>query len=141
MTAPLPKPTNMPGNGPRPEVTVPPGAIIVFQRSGGIAGLDENWIIYSEGRLVSAEGKEWQVDPREIAILASGIEELGFLDLRDSYLEWNSCCDRFSYTLTLKTAGSKKTVTWIDANPEIPVNLLAIQERIQGFIQDRSSQT
>ena len=136
-----PKPTNLPGTGLEVQVIVPPGAVIVFQRSGGIAGLDEKWIIYNNGRLVSAEGKDWQVDPREVASLVSQIEELGFSDLRGSYLEWNSCCDRFSYILTLSTGGNEKTVTWVEANPEIPASLLEIQEYIQGFIQDGSGQT
>jgi hypothetical protein len=113
---------------------MPPDAVIVYQRSGGLAGRTEGWSIYTNGLVMSSDGKSGQVSPEEVADLLRQADAAGFFSWRDSYLPKNTCCDRFTYKLTVRMAGQTKTVTTIDAASEEPAELGTILDQVSRLV-------
>lgn len=101
-------------------------AVIVFHRSGGIAGVDEKWIIHIEGQIDGPDGKQRQVEPSEAQSLFGLIQTSGFFDFNDSYIPLDTCCDRINYSVTVHFEGRNKTVKTIDESPTQPDQLMKI---------------
>jgi len=60
-----------------------------------------------------------------LAGLLALIEETGFFSFSDSYMPLNTCCDRFSYEITVFKEGQSKRLTTIDG-AEAPEGLWTI---------------
>ena len=105
---------------PRPPTATPgdraAGAAIIYQRSGGIAGLVEEWRIYFDGRVVSAQGIEHQVPAEEVSALLAEIEALGFFEMRDSGGLSSICADCFSHEITVSNGGKLNRLTVAGGN-------------------------
>ena len=128
--------TSPPGGNQDPTGNPPASIAITYQRSGGIAGVSETWTFYTDGRLVSAEGKEWQIDPQKIARLVADIEKLGFFELSQRYMPSNTCCDRFTYVLTVQAEDVRHSVTFLEANPDVPQALMDILAAVSSLIRE-----
>ncbi|MFQ5612323.1 MAG: hypothetical protein ACE5H9_09345 [Anaerolineae bacterium] len=113
---------------------VPGDIAIRFQRSGGFAGLNEQWIIYRDGRVDGPGGERRRVTPEEVQMLLETIHAAGFFDLRESYVPLDTCCDRFFYTLTVQFGGKTKTVNTLDASPTQPEELTRVMNAIGEFL-------
>lgn len=110
------------------------GAVITYQMSGGFAGKTQQWAIYADGRITRSDGREWQITPAEVEQLLADIKAAGFFELGDSYMPLNTCCDRITYTLTVKSDDQVKTVTTMDAAPNVPEELSKVQERLGNLL-------
>jgi hypothetical protein len=117
--------------------------LIVYHRSGGIAGSEEEWKIYASGRVSHADLakhdnpiQEWQVEPEQVAELLHKIETLGFFDLEDDYMPLDTCCDRFTHEVTVRRGGNVKSLRVLDATPEVPVVAWDTIDAIQGFLEE-----
>lgn len=133
-----PAPTETTEGGAEPDAkssTVLGDAVIVYERSGGVAGETNTWKIYADGRVVDGEGNEWQVAPAQVEQLLADLETMGFFELDESYVPLDTCCDRFTYTLVVGTDGGAHRVTTIDDSdaPEAVWNAL---DSVSTFIQD-----
>ena len=115
-----------------PTTTTPAGAVIIrLQQSGGIAGINDDWAIYSNG-LITLNGSETQrVAPSSVAALQQQLVDLGFNALDASYLPTDTCCDRFTYVITLQTGDQTHTVTTIDETPAAPP---AVWQSVQAIL-------
>ncbi len=128
-TSPLSTPTPPAAKKP----SLPLDAVIVYQRSGGLAGRTEEWTIYADGRVVSGDERTGQLSPQEVAELMRQIEAAGFGDWRDSYGS-PACCDRYTYRLTVRVAGQTKTVTTMDAATGQPAALENILSQLTRLV-------
>ncbi len=111
---------------------------IIFRRSGGFAGVDEQWVIYTDGRIERPVGEQGKVDEQQVQTLLESIEDAGFFDLNDSYIPVNTCCDRFTYVITVQHNNQTKTVTTIDAAPDSPPELWQTIDAIVNLITNAS---
>ena len=109
-------------------------AVVVYQRSGGFAGISEQWAILPDGRVINQDGRQWRIPKEQVAELVSAIEEMGFFKMRDSYGALDVCCDRFVHRITVRSGGRVKTVTTVDAASGAPTALWHILERIQRLV-------
>ena len=109
-------------------------AVIVFHRSGGFAGVDEQWLIYADGRIEGPEGVQRQVEPEQVQALLETITTNEFFALDDSYVPLDSCCDRFSYELTVRLDNNQKTIHTIDDAPEQPQQLTQILSAVDALL-------
>ena len=94
-------------------------ALIVFERTGGFAGISEVWRFYEDGRVVKIDQHRktrvaTQLPPEVMEEAAQRIVGEGFMDLADEYMPANPCCDRFTYRLTIVHTKGVKTVTTMD---------------------------
>ncbi len=113
-------PSPLPSPSPTPSApTKSEGVLIIFERSGGIAGIHEIWRFYGDGRVIREErirGTPFvaRLPAENIERVARHLIETGFLELADEYMPTNPCCDLFTYRLTLVYEGKTKTVTTMD---------------------------
>ena len=117
------------------KTTLPEGVVIEFRRSGGIAGVNEDWLIYSDGHITRG-AKEWQVSPETVGQLLAKIETLGFFEMKGNYMELNTCCDRFTYDVIIQNGDKVNRVTTIDAAPNVPAELWQVIDEIGRFVQN-----
>lgn len=114
--------------------------LIIFERSGGLAGIQETWRFYGDGRVIreqrmrEAGSAQARVAIEHIERAARHLVEAGFLELADEYMPTNRCCDRFTYRLTLVYEGKVKTVTTMDG-AEQPQALAEALRIINELIQ------
>lgn len=136
--------TPVPSESAQPEGEGEPAErpLIVYHRSGGIAGTEEEWKIFASGRITHADLakpetpiQERKVEPEEVAELIHKVETLGFFDLEDDYVPLDTCCDRFTHEVTVRRGGNVKSLRVLDAAPEAPVEAWDTIEAIQGFLE------
>ena len=106
---------------------LPQGVLMVLQRSGGIAGIEEQWVIFVDGRVEGSGGRGKSLNSEELEVLRTIIEASGFSEMADNYMPLDACCDLFTYSITVNTGdGQSKTVTTIDGSSKQPEELTEI---------------
>jgi len=83
--------------------------------TGGIAGLDETWALAADGTVTGPNGESGTISDTDLAALRAAIDGASFFELNASYMPADTCCDRFTYELTLSEGSRTNTVTTIDA--------------------------
>jgi len=115
---------------------------IIWQRSGGFAGLDETLEIEPDGSVTLYSNllgeKEFTLSETEWNQLLSAIENSGFIGFEASYEPRSGVADFFTYSLTVTRGSSAKRVEWVDdwaSMSELPDGLKNIEEHILSIIQ------
>jgi hypothetical protein len=124
-----------PGTATSAEFPAAEGIVLVYERSGGLAGVSERWAIYGDGRVVTGDGRESHVAPEEIAEVASKAKELGFFDMANKYVPKDPCCDRFTYTITIQGRDGMHTVETMDGTESAPQALWDLLDVIAQLIE------
>jgi hypothetical protein len=130
------QPVSEPYPGPAPEIPV--GAAILYRRSGGLAGISKEWVIYPNGRIVSQEKKEWQVTEAKVTELLTKLETLGFFELKGKFVPVDQCCDRFLYTLFAQRNEKSNTITVLEAVSDAPQSVWDALATVSQFIDENT---
>lgn len=109
--------------------------VIIYNRSGGFAGLQQEWTIYADGRIVLPDGSQKQIDPTQVQAVFDTIATANFQSLKASYVPKDTCCDRFTHVITVQTGSEAHTVTTIDQAPDEPAALTAVLQTINELVQ------
>lgn len=112
---------------------MPEGAVILFQQSGGFAGITEEWAIYADGRIVAGDGRVLQVEPAQVQQLLEEAEAIGFFQMKADYVPLDTCCDRFLYTLTVRSGECVHTVRALEG-AEAPAALWDLLGAVRRLI-------
>jgi hypothetical protein len=139
-----PAATPTPGTTPtqnlnQPAPTLPDVPVIEYHLSGGIQGLDETYMIYSDGRITSPVGGEWTVPPEEAQQLLAQIEQTGLFGSNQSGPRTVPCCDRFSYTLKVRFDGKTYIFQTYDGAENLSEAIQSAFDVVAGFIQDNTA--
>ena len=105
--------------------------VIVYSRSGGIARVNEEWTVYSDGRIVDIGGKERQVSAAAVADVLRQAEEAGFFEFSPKGPGNNLCNDCFNYRLSITSTGERHEVELIDAQEGVPDGIWALILSVQ----------
>ncbi|MCI0398801.1 MAG: hypothetical protein L0332_06320 [Chloroflexi bacterium] len=116
------------------ETILPEGAVILFQKSGGFAGVMDTWTIYADGQITKDTGESWQVAPELVNGTVAAAAAASFFDLERRYVPENTCCDLFIYTVTVRDCEQVHTVTAIENAPEAPEALWQVIRLIEQFV-------
>ncbi len=108
--------------------------VFIFTRSGGLAGVDEVWTLYTDGRLLSKDEGDFQVSKDQALTLAAELERTGLFSASTPAGLKVECCDRFLYTLTFQTGGRAIQVQAVDGNSNIPHVVWDAINKVQEFI-------
>lgn len=100
------------------------GAVIVYERNGGLSCIDDLFGLYSDGRIVSNDGhapsQTRQVDSSAVATLVTKIVDLGFFT-DNFYTTYHTPCVACSqYSVTVSLGGQIKTVGAVDGGTDGP---------------------
>ncbi|MDX1416142.1 MAG: hypothetical protein R3293_18235 [Candidatus Promineifilaceae bacterium] len=107
--------------------------LLVYKRSGGYAGLNEEFTVSGSGRISAKDGREWQVDAHQVDQLLQEIEALGFYDLAPQYKTKDPCCDHITFELTVNSGDRLHTVSGVSGAPGAPDQLWTISNHVQQF--------
>lgn len=116
--------------------TITDGAVMVYTRSGGLKSFrptEATFTFYADGRIVSSDGREWQVPPEEIEKLVNDVMALGFAEFEASYIPEDTCCDRVTHTLTVRDGDQVYTVTVLD-EADAPPELFQAVEMVNNYL-------
>lgn len=122
------------------------GPLLVYERSGGIAGVQQVYEIYADGHIVAKDDRQsanttMRVDAESVKELVMAIERAGFFDLKESYLPLNKCCDRMTHRITIYRDGKGKSVTTMDGVENLPEALVQVQAALATFLQKAAAAT
>jgi hypothetical protein len=113
--------------------------VIVLRRSGGFAGLDEQWQIFSDGRVLSRTGRAtetaFQVPAQAVSELLVWLEGSGFFtaDVPTPNPD-EACCDRYLYELTVTSNGRSHSVVALDTPENLPGDLPEAFRRLEALL-------
>ena len=110
------------------------GAVITFNRSGGIAGISDHWTIYLDGRVIGPADEEARIPADELTELLAEIEAAGFFDWPPLPRSLESCADCFTYSIVVAFEGRTNQITLVDGQTDAPEGAWSIIERIQAVL-------
>lgn len=109
----------------------PNAALLVYVKSGGFAGIHEEWRFYADGRLTADDGSTFTLSAEQLNGLQAAIAAADLAGLPERIGGRNTCADCFNYSLTVTVDGKAKTVSANDVTlAEMPAfaELLAVVE-------------
>ena len=109
--------------------------IIIYGRSGGFAGLQQEWTIHANGQIVLPDGSQKEIDVAQAQVLFDTVKTANFQSLNEAYMPKDICCDLFTYTVTVQTGNETQTITTMDEAPNVPAELTAVLQTINELIQ------
>jgi galactofuranose transport system permease protein len=99
------------------------GAVLTYERNGGIHCVDEVYAFYADGRIVADNGVKQlkkQVTPEQVEKLLADINNLGWFT-NDMYSSHHTPCPQcFTYNTTVTYNGQTKTVQAVDGGTDAP---------------------
>ncbi len=123
------------GDSSGPRTTTADLRELALERSGGIAGITEQWILIEDGSLVLPPTDVVELLDRAATVeLFDHIDDAGFFDLEPAYLPDDPCCDRFAYRLTVVADGRRHTVQTMDGTETAPEELVELLGEIVAFV-------
>jgi hypothetical protein len=109
--------------------------VISFHQSGGFAGVNRQWQIYADGRVVDGGGKTTRADVQAVERLRASIRDSGFFEFAGSYMpKQPMCCDHYSYVITVRDGERSHTVATLSQAPAAPAELFEIITSIQNLL-------
>lgn len=133
-----------PGEIPGPDLN---GAIVFYQRSGGLEGKLLTVRIYSDGTIERAFGdpspdlpvETVTTEPAAVETLMSELQEAGYFDLVRTYLPEDTCCDRMLYLISVQGEDGVHTVEALEAAEGTPEALGQSIELIETWLNQNFS--
>jgi hypothetical protein len=124
----------------QPAVATP---IVILQRSGGITGHTVTFTINGDGTIVTdAETFQPRDGVASAAILQEQLLTTGIFDVSPGvYVPNNTCCDRYSYELTLSKDGQRYHYITIDGAEEAPEALFEAISLIQVYVRENQKKS
>lgn len=123
-----------------PADPLPEGVALRLSRSGGIAGISETWIVYTDGRVEvrrkadAAAQPAGQVDPAAVQAVLAELDRLGFYDLQAEYSAKDACCDLITATLQARSGGREHRVILLQEAEDTPAEALAALQAVQALL-------
>jgi hypothetical protein len=101
---------------------LPAGAVIVFQRGGGFAGVAEQWVFFSDGRITNEKGDQKIVQADQVTALLDEFEAMGFFEMQISPGggNFNTCKDCFTYQVTVTRGEKTNSITVQEGAAGVP---------------------
>jgi hypothetical protein len=131
----VPGPIGTPASSP---LTSPPAVSeisVTYQRSGGLVGANDTWTIDPQGKVThQGSGASAQLTAAQLVELITAIRAANFIELQDSYVPKDTCCDRYEYTIIITTNGQSNTVRTIDASPTAPRELTQLVDILNRLV-------
>lgn len=105
---------------PDEETLLPPDLYFTFTQEGGIAGIQQEWVIEGSGRVLQNGTEVQQLKPEELTHIYQTLLDNDFFTLAPTYKAEEQCCDFFIYTLAVQVDGRTTSVRAVGGPPEIP---------------------
>ena len=100
--------------------------------------MDESWRISADGRIMASDGKDSQVSSDAIRAAVDDLDSLGFFAMSSSYMPLDTCCDRFTYQLSVTVDGKSHTVTALEGAQETPEDFWKAIDIVNSLLTSRN---
>ncbi len=123
-----------------PEPDNQDNVLIIYQRTGGLAGFRDHLTIYSDGRCQlqrKSVEREFTIPLSQVAHLENLMNEADFVDLRDSHLPTKTGADFFEYVVSYQ-AGESKMHTVHTMSGVVPDAMQPILNELNKLISSNS---
>jgi len=112
------------------------GAVIAFQRSGGFAGVSEQWIFFADGRITNDKGDQKTVEADQVTALLDELEAVGFFEMKipSDGGKLSTCKDCFTYQITATNGEKLNTVTIIEGATGVPEAFWKIINKLSSMV-------
>lgn len=115
--------------------------VIIIQRSGGFAGVNEQWSYYLDGRIVkeyidqTKPIETFSVEAAQVITQLEALKTAGFFDMRASSSKGmlNKCKDCFTYSLTATSDGKTNAITFQEVPGDTKDAVQKIVEQLIGL--------
>ena len=125
---------------PVPTATFASNTAVIFKRSGGIAGANEEWVIFTDGRIQTNTSIQPELSAEAVSQLLNSLDSAGFFELNTTYLPEDTGCDRFLYEITAVQNSTFHTVTTLENTPDMPEPLQQSLRLLQTALFANSDQ-
>ena len=105
------------------ELGLPAGTAIALQQTGGFAGVDNLWIFYGDGTIVTPSGEALYVAAKDVGDQLAALDAAGFFEMAQPKPK-AICCDHFSYTLYARDGDRENVITLSGGDPDLPPELM-----------------
>lgn len=123
-----------------PTATFASNTAVIFKRTGGIAGLNEEWTIFTDGRIETNTSIAPELSAEQVNQLLNSLDTVGFFTLDNTYLPEDTCCDRFFYEIMAVQETSFHTVTTLENTPDMPEPLQQSLRLVQNILFENIDQ-
>lgn len=113
--------------------TIDTSMVIVYQKEGGFAGQSQEWEIFPDGRINAPGGAELTAEQQDTTDVFTAAASDKIQNLADSYVPEDNCCDKFVYTIVIKTGNDEKSIETSD-DVEQPPELTDFLSEIDQLI-------
>lgn len=121
------------GPDPTPVKGVSTDIVITFQREGGFAGINQEWLIFPDGRVIGPGGQEMQAPPEDVIALLAKSAQIESTSMEKSYAPDDACCDKFIYNIIVKVGDQETRIRTTDG-ADHPDQVSSLFTGIQGLI-------
>jgi hypothetical protein len=112
----------------------PNGPVILYSRTGGIAGVSQSWELYPDGRIVNQEGEEYRVDPEQVMGLVAAFEQAGFFDMKNAAGPGGTCADCFTYDVAVRSGEVANQVRFTDVDTSYSAEFMQTVQELNVFL-------
>jgi hypothetical protein len=113
------------------------GAVIVLERNGGSACIDELFAVYPDGRIAGDDGTrtaEGQVTPATVTQLVANLEALGWFTDRLYSTSHTPCRECFTYFTSVTSGDRSKTIQAVDGGTDAPSEYWLVTSRVSAIL-------
>ena len=118
------------------------GAVITYERNGGLKCIDELYVLYPDGRIVADNGKETKettTSPEKIETLLANINKMGWFTDNMYSTFHTPCAQCYHYFTTVKYNDEVKTIEAVDGGTDAPANYWQMSGQITLIVPTFSS--
>ena len=111
------------------------GWTLIYNRSGGLAGMNQTWTLYSDGRMLDDQDQPVKVSSDRISALVAEINQVDFFSYSDDYGKSSTCNDCFTTKLSFTKDGQTKTILIVeDGSTQIPNQLQTLVQNMSEIL-------
>jgi simple sugar transport system permease protein len=113
------------------------GAVVVYERNGGGACVDELYAIYPDGRMTGDDGTQTvskQVTPDEVTALVAAIGQLGWFTDDMYSTSHQPCAQCYTYFTEVTRDGTAKNVQAVDGGTDAPPNYWLVSGKLAEIL-------
>jgi hypothetical protein len=107
---------------------------LVYTRSGGFAGVNEKWSLYTDGRIVPEKGEARQATPQAAQALLDQFLKADLSKLSTNNQKPDVCADCFTVELTLNSGGKRFSLSVVPESAEADPTATALANAVQQYI-------
>jgi len=109
--------------------------ILTYTRSGGFAGVSENWTIYADGHMVSQKGEQKQADPDALKQLQEQLQKADFAALSRKTPAPGTCADCFNIELVWNNGNDTFRLSVVPESQDADPDAVRLVNLVQDMIQ------